>query len=274
MWYTYPISIYPRKQFMVLSARVHHLIVTLVVCFTLAGTAACQGGKTQSELTVAAASSLAPVFQEMGEEFTSQTGIPVIFSFGSSGQLAQQIRNGAPFDIFASADEGYVDELIADGHLSADSRLLFAQGVLVLVAPSNSTLDSLEDALQSCTGRIVIANPEHAPYGVAAQQVLERSGRWSDLLPRLVFTETVRQATQVVETGNAAMGLVALSTALTTDLRIIDIDPQSYEPIHHVAAMASRSERAGEAMVFLQFLTSERGAELLRSHGLEPAHGS
>lgn len=249
-------------------------ILTLILVLALAGTGACQAASGNAGLTVAAASSLAPVFNQMGDEFTAQSGISMVFSYGSTGQLGQQIRNGAPFDIYAAADEMHVDSLIADGHLNEDTRLRFARGVLVVVTPSESSLDSLEDALQMSTGRIVIANPEHAPYGVAARQVLERSGRWLDLLPRIVFTETVRQATQVVETGNAPLGLVALSTALTSDLRILDIDRGLYDPIYHVAAISSASRRPDEAKAFLEFMASDRGADLLRSNGLEPANGS
>jgi molybdate transport system substrate-binding protein len=222
---------------------------------------------------VAAASSLAPVFGQMGDEFTAQTEIEEVFSFGSTGQLAQQIENGAPFDIFAAADELHVDRLISDGHLLPASRLLFAHGVLVVVVAADSGLDSFQAAFQNGTGRIVIANPEHAPYGVAAQQTLERSGLWSEVQARLVITETVRQATQTVETGNAEVGLVALSTALNADLRIIDIDPQLYDPINHVAAISVDTPRADPARAFLQFLTSENGAELLRAYGLEPTNG-
>lgn len=256
------------------SARFPLVILILSLAIVLASTGACQAGPESSELIVAAASSLAPVFGQMGDEFTVQTGIPEAFSFGSTGQLTQQIENGAPFDIFAAADELHVDRLISDGHLLPDSRLRFARGVLVVVVAADSGLESFQDAVQNGASRIVIANPAHAPYGAAAQQTLERSGLWLELQPRLVITETVRQATQTVETGNAEVGLVALSTALNTDLRIIDIDPQLYDPINHVAAISVDTPRTDQARAFLRFLTSEDGAELLRTYGLEPTNGS
>jgi molybdate transport system substrate-binding protein len=249
-------------------------LLTLIIICALTACGGSSAAKGPIELSVAAASSLAPVFQELGPEFTAETGIPLVFSFASTGHLAQQIRNGAPFDLFAAADEQHVDMLIGTGDLISATRTHFANGVLVLVAAPESDINTLREALNLPTGRPVIANPEHAPYGLAARQVLERSGYWDELQNDIAYAETVRQATQVVETGNAQYGLVALSTALSSDLKVIPIDAGLYAPIAHVAAVLSNSGDPSEAVMFLEFLTSEAGGEVLRTHGLEPEDGS
>lgn len=254
---------------MELPARLISLI--LICSLTACGRTSAQAGPT--ELNVAAASSLAPVLQEMEGEFSARTGIQVVFSFASTGHLAQQIRNGAPFDLFAAADEEHVDMLISSGNLLGETRTPFAKGVLALVTDPTSDVETLQDAFDRPGIRLVIANPDHAPYGLAARQALERSGLWKDLREDIVYAETVRQATQVVETGNAGFGLVALSTARSSDLKIIVIDDALFAPIIHVAAALTEGEDPIAAGMFLEFLRSQVGAEILLSHGLEPWDG-
>src|SRR3990172_897034 len=157
-------------------------------------------GPAPQPLTVAAAASLAPVFDGLAVELERQLGAPVTFSYGSTANLTEQIRNGAPFDVLAAADAEHVDQLIAEGLLDRSSRSVFAHGRLVLAWPADSTLQlhSLVDLLDPAVGNVTLANPEFAPYGRAARQALVSSSLWAELQPRLVYSESIRDAGQLV----------------------------------------------------------------------------
>ncbi len=232
--------------------------------------AACSTSARAEPLTVAAAASLAPILDELGEIYEAETGEVVVFSYGSTGNLAQQIRNGAPFDLFASADALRVDELIAEGLLNGESRLAFAQGVLVLVgAPElRLSLASVEDLANPIVRDVAIANPRHAPYGMAAAQALLRTGVEVTVLPKLVYGESVRQAGLLVQTGNTDAGLIALSIARSLDLNGSELPLDLYDPIQHVVAIHSRTLLPEEAARFLQFLSSPEAQALYQKSGL------
>ena len=221
-------------------------------------------------LTVAAAASLAPVLDELGEAFEEQTGLPIVFSYGATGNLAQQIRNGAPFDIFASADAIRVDELIAEGHLDADTRLAFAQGVLVLVgAPElDLSLKGVEDLADPVVRDVAVANPTHAPYGIAAAQSLLSTGVEVSVLPKLVYGESVRHAGLLVQSGNTDAGLIAKSIAESMELDGPEVPQDLHEPIQHVVAILTDSAMRESAELFMELLSSPRAKVLLEQHGL------
>jgi molybdate transport system substrate-binding protein len=239
------------------------LIVTVIIT-------ACSRANEQAALSIAAAASLANPLSEIGEEFTSETGIEVTFTFASTGHLAQQIRNGAPYDVFASADVSNIDRLIEDGFLEAQSRIAFAQGSLVLVfEPGYSLPVEIPSGLQkSDIKRIVIANPEHAPYGLAAKQFLINTNLWQTTEEKLVFSENVRQAAQVVLAGNATVGIIATSTATGVQTRIIPIDINYHEPISHLAARSEDSSMVDEASRFLDYLFTQNSIDIFHSYGL------
>jgi molybdate transport system substrate-binding protein len=180
---------------------------------------------TQRSPIVAAASDLSFALAEIGDRFTRDTGQRVELVFGSSGTLTRQIRDGAPFELFLSADEAFVDNLAGAG-LTRDRGTLYAVGRIVLFAPNGSPLDPREglDGLARllASGRVTrfaIANPEHAPYGRAAEAALQKRGLWNDLQPHLVLGENVSQAAQFATTGNAVGGIIAYSLALAPNLR-------------------------------------------------------
>ena len=177
---------------------------------------------------MAAASDLQGVLPNLAERFTAATGITITPVVGASGQLAEQIRQGAPFDVFLSANIAYVRKLASEGHITADSVRVYAQGRLVLVVnrQSNVTVKALADLTGPEVKHIAIANPDVAPYGLAARQTLEKSGLWDSLKPKVVQAETVRQAMQFVQSGNAEVGLVAHSVAEDPRVRKIDVDPR------------------------------------------------
>ncbi len=174
---------------------------------------------------VAAASDLQFALTEVAGQFANTTGDRVDVVFGSSGLLTRQILDGAPFDLFLSADEAFVDQLVREGR-TRDRGALYAVGRIVLFAPSGSPLvpDEGLDGLarliaEGRVPRFAIANPEHAPYGRAAEQALRKRGLWEGLQPALVLGENVSQAAQFATTGNAVGGIIAYSLALAPAMR-------------------------------------------------------
>lgn len=220
-------------------------------------------------LTVAAAANVNFAFDELGTRFTEQSGIPLTFVFGSTGTLAQQIENGAPFDVFAAADEITIDRLAAQSLTLDGSRRTYAQGRLVIVVnrASGLTVVSLADLADPAITRIAIANPEHAPYGQAAREALSATGLWDTLQDRIVWAETVRQALQFVQTGDAAAGLVALSIADVPEVATTSVPDDLYQPINQAMAVLSRTTRPDAARQFLDFVTGSEGQAILKRYG-------
>ena len=169
---------------------------------------------------IAAASDLQFALEEIAEAFASDTGEAVELSFGSSGNFARQIRQGAPYEMYLAADERFVLDLHDDG-FTRDEGVLYALGRIVVFAPHSSVLapdsrlDGLAAALdQGRVARFAIANPEHAPYGMRAEEALRQRGLWEAIVPKLVLGENVSQAAQFAATGNTAGGIIAYSLAL------------------------------------------------------------
>lgn len=168
---------------------------------------------------IAAASDLQFAVEEIAAAFSAETGKAVRLSFGSTGNFARQIREGAPFQIFMAADEQFIFDLARDG-FTRDKGDLYAIGRIVVTVPPGSplapdgTLDSLRTALaEGRITRFAIANPDHAPYGMRAREALQHAGLWDDIQPFLVLGENVSQAAQFALSGNAEGGIVALSLA-------------------------------------------------------------
>lgn len=240
----------------------------VVVLAALIGS--CAGPQQPPPLTIAAAASLAPVFDELGAIFEELTGAEVVFSYGATGSLAEQIRNGAPFDAFASADARHVDELIAEGLLVGDTRTVFALGKLVLVAAPGAGLElkSVADLTDPSTRTVAIANPAHAPYGVAAIQALQRAGVEPQVRPKLVYGESVQQTGQLVLSGNASAGLLSATTALSLDLRGLELPQELYDPILNVAAIHVNTPHRELAIRFVDFLGSPEVQIVFERFGL------
>lgn len=173
---------------------------------------------------IAAASDLQFAVTEIAAAFTAKTGMEVKLSFGSTGNFATQIREGAPFQVFMAADEKFVKQL-AEERLTRDEGALYAEGRIVLMVPHGSALrpdenlDNLAAMLEAGTiTRFAIANPEHAPYGLRAQEALQHRGLWDKVQPRLVLGENVSQAAQFALSGNAGGGIIAYSLALAPEV--------------------------------------------------------
>lgn len=235
------------------------------------GLAGCKPGGSAEErraLKVAAAASLSDAFEELGRAFEASTGQEVDFTFTASGKIARQLAQGAPFDVFASANMAYVDEVIAEGAGLADARSVFAVGRLAVWVPEGAPPARLADLAEPRFERVGIANPEHAPYGVAAKDALAASGVLDDIQGRLAFGSSVHQALQFAETGNADAALVALSLVVD-DERTTLVDRSLHRPLEYGATVASASPQKQRARAFVEFLTSEKGRAVLARYGLE-----
>jgi molybdate transport system substrate-binding protein len=227
------------------------------------------------EITVAAAADMSAALPELVAVYTKQTGQTVKFSFGSSGNLTNQIRNGAPFDILFSADEDYPKQLIADGLADKQTLYRYAVGRLVLWVPNGLALDPQKMGMQTLVDplvkKIAIANPEHAPYGRAAEAALKHFGIYEQVSGKLVLGENVSQAAQFMESGNAQAGLIALSHALAPALkdkgRYWTVPLDAYPTLNQAAVVISRSKAQGAARKFLEFVRSPEAASLLASYG-------
>lgn len=222
-------------------------------------------------LTVAAAASLQFAFQDIGEAFEAETGHSVVFSFGSTGNLAHQIEHGAPVDVFAAADTAHVDDLSAQELIVAGSRQVYAQGRVALAVQRSSEMqvERLEDLLEPKVVRIALANPDHAPYGLAAKQALYSAGLWETLEPKLVYGETVRQAMQFVQTGNVEAGLIALSVAGVPELRYTLVDADLHQPLNHAIAVVQNTPHPKVARQFLSFVSGPQGQAILERYGFQ-----
>jgi molybdate transport system substrate-binding protein len=225
-------------------------------------------------LHVAAAADLSEAFPEIGREFEKATGRKVTFSFGATGLLAQQIEQGAPFDVFAAANLAFVDDVVAAGACDPATRATYAIGRIVLWTPSDAGLvpASIADLARPEFERIAIANPEHAPYGKAAKQALVKSGVWDAIAGKIVYGENVQQALQFAQSGNAEVAIVALSLATGRGGHATPIDPALHDPLTQ-ALVVCRGAGEGDggllpdARRFAAYVVSNKGRAILQRYG-------
>jgi len=220
-------------------------------------------------LTVSAASDLGPAFREIGPLFEAETGIKASFNFGSTGQLAQQIEQGAPVDLFAAADAARIAALGAKGLVLSDTVTVYAVGRIVLWTREGSPLrlERVEDMLRPEVTKIAIANPDHAPYGVAARQAMQSANIWEQLQDKLVLAENVQQALQYAQAGNVDAAVIAHSLVVQGSGRWTLVPAELHEPIVQVLAVISGTRHEGEARRFADFVTGPRGREVLQKYG-------
>ena len=231
--------------------------------------AACSRPTPGRTVRVAAASDLALAFEELGKEFHNKTGITPVFDFGSSGLLAKQIEQGAPYFLFAAANKTYIDAVVADGRCDAKSVRAYARGRIVVWCPSNIPAPvKLEDLADPRFAKIAIANPEHAPYGVAAKQALEKAGVWDKIGDRLVLGENVQAAMQDAKNGSVDAAVVALSLAVVTDGgAFLAIDQSDFEPLEQQLVVCGNSEEADAARQLVEMISSPDGREIMTRYG-------
>jgi molybdate transport system substrate-binding protein len=224
---------------------------------------------------IAAASDLQFALQEVATEFTKQTGRAVKLSFGSSGNYRRQIAEGAPFELFLSADEAYVSALAKEGK-TVDDGMLYALGRIVFFVPKASSvkadieLKDLAAALQD--GRLkkfAIANPEHAPYGRAAQQALAHAGLWTQIQPKLVLGENVSQAAQFATSGSTQGGIFAYAQASSPTIaaqgEFVLIPAEWHAPLRQ--RMVLMKSAGDTAHAFYRHLQSPPAREIFKRYG-------
>jgi molybdate transport system substrate-binding protein len=220
-----------------------------------------------AHLLVASASDLAPLQSELAVSFKKHTGHSARFTTGSSGMLARQVAAGAPYDVFLSANYQYVAELSDSGHIAKQSVVVYAEGRLGLWSRSGSVV-RLEQLTNKEIRHVAIANPQHAPYGVAAREALERGGLSKPVQPKIVYGENVRQAMQYAESANADAVITAWSLMIG---RGVLLDASLHAPIKQAAGIVARSKEQDQAREFLDFLLSPAGAAIFRRYGFIPA---
>lgn len=222
----------------------------------------------ESEIVVAAAASLTDAFNELGGRFTAKTGIRVTFSYGATGDLARQIESGAPFDVFASADEAHINKLIEKNLLQSESRAVFARGRLVLWWARDKNGFALpEEVAGASVKRIAIAKPDVAPYGRAAVESLKTLNVWEQVEPKVVYAQTVAQAKQFAATGNADAAFIPRALVKAGDGGFVEVDEDLHAPITHTIAVIVETKRARAARLFVEFVMSEEGQTLLEKYG-------
>lgn len=221
------------------------------------------------ELTVGAAADLEFAFTEIAALFEQETGHRVTLVFGSTGQLAQQIENGAPYDLYAAANVDFVDGLLAKGLVLEETKALYAQGRIVLAVNRNAGVaaTTLPDLLADEIQRIAIANPDHAPYGRAAQQALESTGVWEQVQPKLIFGENIRQTLQFLQTGDAQVAIIALSIANVPEITWVLLDDALHLPLNQALAVVSSSAHPTEAQAFAEFINGPIGRPIMQKYG-------
>ncbi len=221
-------------------------------------------------LKVAAAADLSFAFKDVGAAYEKKTGQPVVFSFGATGLLEKQLAEGAPFDVFAAANVSYADDAIQAGACLADSKATYATGHIVLFAAKGATFapKTVADLADARVKKIAIANPDHAPYGKAAKQAMERGGVWDAVHDKIVYGENVQQTLQFAQSGNADVAIVALSLANVTPGESSPIPQELHDPIDQ-AMVACKNGKAGAdaGRSFIAFVQSTDGRAAMRRFG-------
>jgi molybdate transport system substrate-binding protein len=232
------------------------------------------GGAAAQTLTIAAASDLQAVLPTIARNFETATGVSTRLTFGSSGNFFSQIQNGAPFDIFLSADLNYPLQLVTGGQAIPDTLYEYASGRLVVWARNDAGLDvrqGLQMVKDPRVRRIAIANPEHAPYGRAAVAALRHENLYDTVQSKLVLGENISQAAQFVQSGNADVGILALSVALAPALKASgtysEIPSTMHPPIRQGAVVLRSTKNEKTARAFLDVLKQPDSLKLLADFG-------
>lgn len=239
----------------------------LAFCFLIASVCA-------QEIRVAAASDLTAALPEIVQSFEKECHCKVTVSFGSSGNFYQQLQNSAPFDVFLSADLQYPQKLQDAGLTAPGTLTRYATGKIVLWTRNESKLD-ISRGLKSLTGpevkKVAIANPQHAPYGKAAEAALKAEGVYDQVASKLVLGENISQTALFAQTGNADAGIIALSLALNPTMKnaghYVEIPSTEYLPIQQAAVVMKNSKNVDLARKFAQFLSGGRALQVLHQYG-------
>jgi molybdate transport system substrate-binding protein len=257
-----------------MSVRGQGLIAVLAVGFLTQLCAA-------QEITVAAAADLQFAMQEVAARFQKETGKTVKVIYGSSGNFFQQIQNGAPFDMFFSANLDYPKKLEAAGLIEPGSFYPYAKGKIVIWVGNDSKLDlnsGMKVLLDPSVKKIAVANPEHAPYGQAAVAAMRKENIYDKVKDKFVLGENISQTASFVVSGSADVGIVALSLALSPNMKdkghYAEIPAEEYPPIEQACVIVKSSKNKETARQFLAFIKTAAIADVLRRYGFDVPGGS
>jgi molybdate transport system substrate-binding protein len=258
----------------IVKPRKYVLFAALLFCLWSA-LPCCQAKAAGREIHVLAAADLQPAMPALAEAFEHASGIKLIVSYGSSSTLATQILNGDPADLFLSADYSFPENIVSAGLADTPAPIPYARGTLVLWARKDSPFQPLtQNTLRD--GHFVslaIANPAHAPYGRAAVAALTWMKLYDSLKPHLVIAENVAQTAQFVESGNAQLGLISLTTASSDHFKeigtFVRMPPITYPAIRQCAVVMKKSAHRADAHAFLDWLRSPAIQQNLPKYGLD-----
>ncbi len=257
-----------------MSTHTRHLIMFLAIIFI------CESGTAQS-ITVAAAADLQSAMQEIAAGFRKETGKEVKLIYGSSGSFFQQIQNGAPFDMFFSANLDYPKKLESSGLTVPGSYYQYARGKIVVWVANDSKLDldsGLKSLLDPAVKKIAIANPQHAPYGQAAVAAMQKEGVYEKVKDKFVLGENISQTASFVVSGSADAGVIALSLALSPNLktkgRYAEIPATEYPSIDQACVILSSSKDKETAKQFLSYIKTAAAADTLKRYGFDAVNSS
>jgi molybdate transport system substrate-binding protein len=244
-------------------------VLSPLLCSALLLGSCAPKSQQKSMLTIGAAANLTDVLGQIGPAFTKQSGVEVVFSYGSTAQLTQQIENGAPFDVFAAADTEHVDQLVKTGGLLAASRAVYARGQLALWIPQGQQtgVRSLQDLENPKVRFIAIAQPELAPYGQASVEALKAAHLWDRLQRKVVYSTSINLAKQVAASGNADAAFTAYSLVLHERGVVLKVDRTLYQPLDQALGILASSPQMREAAQFTAFLLGPQGRDILAKSG-------
>ena len=232
-------------------------------------------------ITVAAAADLQSAMQDVAAQFQKEKGKEVKVIYGSSGNFFQQLQNGAPFDMFFSANLDYPKKLQAAGFTEPGSYYEYAKGKIVLWLPKYSTLDltsGLQLLLSPSVKKIAVANPQHAPYGQAAVAAMQKEGVYDKVKDKFVLGENISQTASFVTSGAADVGIVALSLALSPNMkdkgRYVEVSADDYPPIEQACVILNSSKNKETAEQFLAFIKTTVVADTLKRYGFDVSSAS
>ena len=243
------------------------VFISFVLLFSLSGSLCA------AELSIAVASNFKYTLQKIAADFKLKTGHELIISSASSGKLYAQIKHGAPFDVFMSADEKLPDLLIRDKIASSESAYIYALGKLVLISNIETRGDCKNAITSNRLKHLAIANPEIAPYGLAAKQVLQKLDLWQQLQSRIVMGENAAQTLQFVFTKNADAGFIArsmLNMGVQIDYACIwDVPTDMYSPIKQKMVVLNKAKGKPAALTFIQYMQSVTAKEIIKASGYD-----
>lgn len=248
-------------------------LIFITACF--GGLAGCAGDTpNEPELTVSVAASVYDAMNEIKSVYEQRTGVTIHLNVGSSGSLRKQIERGAPVDMFVSASELQMEQLVSQEMISEDNAIPLLTNTLVLITPTGVGLDvrAFDDLTANEVGRIAIAFPEFVPAGKYAQQTLRHLDLWDLLEDKYVFGQDVRQVLSYVESGNVEAGIVYKSDAEQSEkIKIAaEADPAGHEPIVYPVGIVASSDQIDESKAFMNYLQTAEAKAIFMQYGFTP----